>query len=104
MPNKLKDLLRKKLSKRELNLIPSSFDMIGNIIIFSDFPKELIKKEKIIGNEILKNYKNIRSIFKKTKKVNGILSILIRPGLSIEIWNFLKIIITNYSYRYYEEI
>lgn len=71
MPNKLKDILRKKLSKKELNLIPSSFDVIGNILIFSDFPKELIKKEKIIGNEILKNYKNIRSIFKKTKKYSG---------------------------------
>jgi len=71
MSNKLKDILRKKLSKKELNLVPSSFDVIGNILIFSDFPKELIKKEKIIGKEILKNYNNIRSIFKKTKKYSG---------------------------------
>jgi len=71
MSNKLKDILRKKLTKKELNLVPSSFDMIGSIIIFSDFPKELSKKEKVIGNEILKNFKQIKSIFKKTKKYSG---------------------------------
>ena len=71
MSNKLKDLLRKKLTKKELSLIPTSFDVIGNILIFSDFPKQLSKKEKIIGNEIFKNYKQIKSVFKKTKKYSG---------------------------------
>jgi len=71
MVNKLKDLLKKKLTKKELNLVPSSFDIVGSILIFSDFPKELSKKEKIIGNEILKNYNQIKSIFKKTKKYSG---------------------------------
>jgi len=71
MPNKLKDILRKKLSKKELNLVPSSFDVIGHILIFSDFPEELLKKEIIIGNTILKRYKNIKSIYKKTKKISG---------------------------------
>lgn len=71
MANKLKDILRKKLTKKEVRLIPSSFDIIGDIIIFSDFPDELSKKEKIIGNEILKNYKQIKSLFKKTRKYSG---------------------------------
>jgi len=71
MPNKLKDLLKGKLTKKELNLVPASFDVVGNILIFSDFPKELSKKEKIIGKEILKSHKNIRSVFKKTKKYSG---------------------------------
>ena len=71
MSNKLKDILRKKLKKKELALVPSSYDVVGNIIIFSDFPKQLSKKEKIIGNEILKKYNNIRSVFKKTKKYSG---------------------------------
>ena len=71
MPNKLKDLLRKKLTKKELVMIPSSFDIVGNILIFSDFPEQLFKKEKIIGNEILKNYRQIKSVFKKTKKYSG---------------------------------
>jgi len=71
MPNRLKDILGKKLSKKELNLVPSSYDIIGNILIFSDFPEKLSKKEKTIGNTIIKNYKNIKSIYKKTKKYSG---------------------------------
>ena len=69
MTNKLKDFLKNKLTKKELDILPASFDVIGNIMIFSDFPEQLEKKEKIIGNEILKNYKHIRSVFKKTKKI-----------------------------------
>jgi len=45
--------------------------MIGSIIVFSDFPKTLSKKEKIIGKEILKDFNQIKSIFKKTKKNSG---------------------------------
>ncbi|MAH33080.1 SAM-dependent methyltransferase [archaeon] len=71
MTNKLKDFLKNKLTKKELDILPASFDVIGNIMIFSDFPEQLEKKEKIIGNEILKNYKHIRSVFKKTKKFSG---------------------------------
>ena len=71
MPNKLKDLLRNKLTKKELILLPSSFDFVGGILIFSDFPRELTKKERIIGKEILKNFKQIKSVFKKTKKYSG---------------------------------
>jgi len=71
MPGKLKDILGKKLTKKELSLVPSSFDMVGSIIIFSDFPKQLSKKEKIIGNEILKNFRHFKSVFKKTKKYSG---------------------------------
>jgi len=71
MSNKLKDLLKRKLTKRELRSLPSSFDVVGDIMIFSDFPISLVKKQKIIGEEILKNHKNINSVFKKTKKYSG---------------------------------
>ena len=71
MASKLKDILRKKLTKKELSLVPSSFDMVGDIIIFSDFPQGLSKKEKIIGNEMLKNFRHFKSVFKKTKKYSG---------------------------------
>ena len=54
MANKLKDILRKKLTKKELSLVPSSFDIIGNTLIFHDFPEKLSKKEEIMANEILK--------------------------------------------------
>lgn len=71
MPHRLKDLLKEKLTKKQLNILPASFDVVGNILIFSDFPEQLSNKEKIIGNEILKNYNHIKSVFKKTKKYSG---------------------------------
>ena len=71
MKQNLKFLLKDKLSKNELELMPSSFDVVGSILIFSDFPKELSKKEKIIGEGILRKFKNVKTILKKTKKYSG---------------------------------
>ena len=71
MKRNLKFYLKNKLSKRELKLVPSSFDVVGGILIFSEFPKELTKKEKIIGQTILENYHNIKTIIKKTRKYSG---------------------------------
>ena len=71
MSNRLKDLLKGKLTEKELIMVPSSFDVVGNILIFSDFPAELKKKERLIGEEILKSHKNVKSVFKKTKKYSG---------------------------------
>ena len=71
MANKIKDFLKGKLNKKEISLVPSSFDIVGDIIIFSDFPEELGKKENVIGETILKNFKSIHSVFKKTKKYSG---------------------------------
>ena len=45
----LKEALKSKLTKKQLALVPSSFDIVGDLAIFSDFPKELIKKEKLIA-------------------------------------------------------
>ena len=71
MKKNLKFYLKGKLSDKELQLVPSSFDVVGDILIFSDFPKELAKKENLIGNTILKNYRHIKTILKKTKKYSG---------------------------------
>lgn len=71
MKQNLKFYLKNKLNKKELKLVPSSFDIVGDILIFSEFPKELIKKEKIIGQTILENYHHIKTILKKTKKYSG---------------------------------
>ena len=68
----LKTTLKNKLSKKELDLVPRSFDTIGNIAIFSDFPKELKSKEKLIGNALIKLNKNIKTVAKKTGKHAGI--------------------------------
>lgn len=68
---KLKELLKKKLTPKQLNLVPSSFDMVGDLAIFSDIPKELKNKEKLIAEALLKLNKHIRVILKKTKKYSG---------------------------------
>lgn len=71
MKQNIKFYLKNKLAEKELNLVPSSFDIVGDILIFSEFPKELAKKEKLIGQTILENYHHIKTILKKTKKYSG---------------------------------
>lgn len=60
----LKRALEKKLTKKELNLLKTSFDIVGNIAII-EIPDELEKKEKIIGNTLLKLLKNVKTVLKK---------------------------------------
>lgn len=71
MKKNLKYYLKNRLTEKERRLAPSSFDVVGDIQIFSEFPKELIKKEKIIGKTILENYSHIKVVLKKTKKYSG---------------------------------
>ncbi len=67
----LKQSLKNKLTKKQLELVPSSYDMVGDLAIFSDIPKELKNKEKLIAEELLKIHKNIKVVLKKTKKYSG---------------------------------
>lgn len=62
--SKLKELLKNKLKKEELKLVPSSFDVVGDIIIL-DLDKKLKKYEKLIAKTLLKVHKNIKVIVKK---------------------------------------
>ncbi|MBI2559365.1 class I SAM-dependent methyltransferase family protein [Candidatus Woesearchaeota archaeon] len=71
MKHNLKYYLKNKLTKKELEFAPSSFDVVGDIVIFSEIPKELAKREKTIGNTILENYHHIKTVLKKTKKYSG---------------------------------
>ncbi|TKJ17416.1 hypothetical protein CEE44_02675 [Candidatus Woesearchaeota archaeon B3_Woes] len=67
----LKQTLKGKLTRQELQLVPSSFDVVGSILIFSEFPKELERKEKIIAQSLIKELKNVKTICKKTRKYSG---------------------------------
>lgn len=69
---KLKELLKKELTKKQLEVMPTSFDTVGDILIFNEFPEELNKKEKIIGNKILNTLSNIKVVTKKIGKYSGI--------------------------------
>ena len=60
-----------KVSRNDMELIPSSYDVVGDIIIFNEFPKELKKKEKEIGNYMLSLHKNVKVVAVKTRKYYG---------------------------------
>jgi len=62
----------KGLTKKQLSLVPKSFDTIGEIAVFSDFPEELEKKEKLIAETLMKINKNIKTVAKKTKEHYGL--------------------------------
>jgi|TARA_Y100000310_G_scaffold253767_1_gene260707 tRNA (guanine37-N1)-methyltransferase len=59
------------LKKEIINKIPKSYDIVGDILIFSDFPKELKKQEKEIGKYLIDNIKNINVVAKKSKYYSG---------------------------------
>lgn len=67
----LKQALKGKLTQKQLNLVPSSYDIVGDLAIFSDFSKELKDKEKLIAETLLNLHKNIKVVLKKTKKYSG---------------------------------
>ncbi|MBP1912639.1 tRNA (guanine(37)-N1)-methyltransferase Trm5b [Thermococcus stetteri] len=51
-------------------LLPSSFDIIGDIAII-ELPEELMKHGKAIGEAILKVHRHIKAVFAKGSKVSG---------------------------------
>ncbi|MBI2546312.1 tRNA (guanine-N1)-methyltransferase [Candidatus Woesearchaeota archaeon] len=67
----LKDLLKGKLTAAELQLVRSSYDVIGNIAVL-DIPKELKKKEKQIAEAVQQHHKNIQTVAKRAGIHEGI--------------------------------
>lgn len=59
----LKEVLKNKLTKKEQSVLIKSFDSLGNIAVI-EMPKELEKKEKLIGNTIIKLNKSIKTVCK----------------------------------------
>ena len=68
---KLKQSLKNKLTKSQLKIIPSSFDVVGDIAIFNDFPNELIKKQKIIATKLMEVIPSIKVVSKKKGIYSG---------------------------------
>lgn len=60
----LRQALQKKLAKKELEKLITSYDVIGSIAII-EIPLELAKKEKLIAETLLKLHKNIKTVLKK---------------------------------------
>jgi len=70
MSHKLKILLEDILTAEENQLISSSYDMIGDIIILK-IPERLLYKKYSIGKRVLENIKNVKSVFLQTSPVEG---------------------------------
>lgn len=68
---KLREYLRGKLTEKEFEMVPSSYDIVGDIAIFNEIPKGLVKKEKLLGNSLLELHKNIKVVCKKIGKYSG---------------------------------
>ena len=62
---KLRDALADKLTEKEISLLKSSYDVVGDVAIL-EIPEQLKKKEKIIAQELLNLNKNIKVVCKKT--------------------------------------
>ncbi|MBR9691720.1 methyltransferase domain-containing protein [Candidatus Woesearchaeota archaeon] len=67
----LKQALKKKLTKKEIDILVRSYDVVGDIAII-EIPAELEKKEKIIAKELLGLHKNIKVVAKKADIHKGI--------------------------------
>ena len=61
----IKQALKNKLTKKELAVMPSSFDVVGSIAII-EIPPELKKKEKIIAETMIKLFKPLETVVKKS--------------------------------------
>ena len=71
----LKEALKKKLTKKQISLIPKSFDVIGSkekAIALVDIKDELKSKEKIIAEAILSICKPVKSVLKKVSERKGV--------------------------------
>ena len=67
----LKEALKNKLTKAQLGLVPSSYDVVGDILIFAEFPPELKTKEKLIADTLISLHKHVKVVTKKTKQYSG---------------------------------
>jgi tRNA (guanine37-N1)-methyltransferase len=66
----LKEALRSVLNEKEIAILSSSFDVIGDIAIIR-IPDELSSRKELIALQILKTMKNVRTVFKQSSDVQG---------------------------------
>jgi tRNA (guanine37-N1)-methyltransferase len=64
------ELLKGKLTAKEMKLIPRSLEVVGKIMVL-EVPDELKKKEKLIAQAYLKQNHNIETVVKKDKIHSG---------------------------------
>lgn len=65
-----KEVLKGKIPRKNYTFLPSSFDIVGEIVILG-IREEIVRYEKLIAKAILKTYKNIKTVLKKTNIHSG---------------------------------
>jgi len=70
-PITIEELLKDKLTSKELELIPKSQEIVGKILIL-EIPPELKTKERVIAEAYLKSNKNIETVVRKNEIHTGI--------------------------------
>ncbi|MBI5332596.1 MAG: methyltransferase [Candidatus Aenigmarchaeota archaeon] len=71
----LKDLLRNQLNEKELDSVPSAFEIIGSkekAVAIVEIPDSMKKRKKLIANAIMAHHKNIKSVLEKKSARGGI--------------------------------
>jgi len=71
----LKEALKGKLTKKQISLAPTSFDVVGSkgkAVALVEIKDELKSKEKMIGEAILKICKPVKSVLKKVSERKGV--------------------------------
>ncbi|OKY77847.1 MAG: Wybutosine (yW) biosynthesis enzyme Trm5 tRNA (guanine) methyltransferase [Candidatus Methanohalarchaeum thermophilum] len=66
----LKTALKNKLTPKQLEKAPSSFDIVGDIAII-EIPSELKNQKEIIGEELMKVHKHLKTVLTPTTSVQG---------------------------------
>ncbi len=66
----IKDELKEKLTKEEMNSLKRSFDIIGDIAQL-EIPEGLERKEKIISETLMELHKNVNVVVKKVGATSG---------------------------------
>ncbi|NHJ86247.1 MAG: class I SAM-dependent methyltransferase family protein [Asgard group archaeon] len=70
-PNSHVEILESILTPEQMELVPRSFDTIGDIVIV-EIPEEIWDKKTNIGKAFLEAYSSIKSVFVKSGKIEGI--------------------------------
>ncbi|MBW3011378.1 class I SAM-dependent methyltransferase family protein [Candidatus Woesearchaeota archaeon] len=66
----LQSILAKDLTSKELEAVPSAFDIVGDIAIL-EIKDEIKKHEKLVAQTLLKLHKNIKTVVKKASIHGG---------------------------------
>mgnify|MGYP001567238654 CR=1 FL=1 len=71
----IKEILKGRLTKKELEYVPSSFDIIGSkekAIAIIELDDKIKKKAKTIANAIMRKHKNVKSVLLKASPRSGV--------------------------------